>query len=95
MALAPRTPDRSPAVPHSEALGHEPGAWVRLHESPFEGEWVGLTSDYASRLPCDRLSIKWERIWICLQSPAESSLAYKLWDALNRELVDQVEEDTF
>ena len=56
---------------------------------------MGLTSDYASRLPCDRLSIKWERIWICLQSPAESSLAYKLWDALNRELVDQVEEDTF
>ena len=79
----------------SAAQGPEPGAWVRLHESPFEGEWVGLTWDYASRLPCDRLSIKWERIWICLQSPAESSLASQLWDALNRELVDQADEESF
>jgi hypothetical protein len=63
-----------------------PRAWVRLHEAPFEGEWIGLSEDYASRLPCSSVDLAWTRLWICLRSPGESALASRLLEAMAKEM---------
>ena len=62
-----------------------PRAWVRLHESPFEGEWVGLTRDFYDALPCSRRELGWLRLWVAIQSPNESRLASSLFERLHEE----------
>ena len=60
--------------------------WLQLHESPFEGEWVGLTPDWAARLPCDPAELAWVRLWLCLTSPAESALSLRIFEQIGHEL---------
>ena len=73
---------RHPPVPTAE----EPTLWVLLHESPFEGEWVGLTHDWAERLPCSPVELAWARLWICLTAPSESALSSQLLEVIGAEL---------
>jgi hypothetical protein len=74
------------AVSQYSAEGAPPRAWIRLHESPFEGEWVGISEDWAETLPCDPLDLAWTRLWICLRSPSESLLASRLLEEIQARL---------
>lgn len=59
-------------------------AWLRLHEHPFEGEWVALSWDWAETLPCAPEDLAWARLWIAIRSPNESALASAIFEEIAR-----------
>jgi hypothetical protein len=67
-----------PVPPQTHPSAPLPGPWVRLDEAPFEGQWIGLSDDWAEHLPCDPATTSWDRIWIQLELSPRSPLAWAI-----------------